>query len=257
MKYYGTGVAFPRTNQTLIINIGSNYHTSALYTKKSALHELNETIWINGRQDHYFMLGNEGQAEMYAIGIKLGMLPYLIHMPASETNNLAISAKHCFPKEIFDLRDQLAACHDRIIAFKKIERFLWSCILTQDLSEIKKIDWIQKSIHTYSVEKICHSLGYTRKRLLKESNFYIGDSIKASQGILRLNQTLKKIASGVSDKLNDMHEYYDQAHFINDFKQRTGLTPSQYKKLCTQFPMIKYTPNFLPLSKETFLQFIE
>ena len=38
--------------------------------------------------------------------------------------------------------------------------------------------------------------------------------------------------------------------------ERAGITPLQYRRLCQQFPAIRYTPNFLPLEQETFLQFI-
>jgi len=39
-------------------------------------------------------------------------------------------------------------------------------------------------------------------------------------------------------------------------KARSGITPLQYKKLCLNHPAIKYTPNFISMQRETFLQFI-
>jgi hypothetical protein len=67
---------------------------------------------------------------------------------------------------------------------------------------------------------------------------------------------LEKIATSASGSLSSMHDYFDQSHFIHDFKDRTGITPLQYRRLCRQFPFISRTPNFLALSQETFLQFI-
>ena len=63
-------------------------------------------------------------------------------------------------------------------------------------------------------------------------------------------------ASPTVPTLSAIHPYFDQSHFIHDFKARTGITPLQYRRLCQHFPFIRHTPNFIALPQETFLQFI-
>jgi AraC-like DNA-binding protein len=252
----GNGVAFPRMHQVIIINLGSNFNSSDVYNISTPGLEVNETVWINGKHDAPFMLGNKGGMAMYAIGLKLGMLPWFANLPTSETNDQAVGAENWTSREIFNLRLQLLECADVNAGFLLIENFLLNMLRHRDLSNLEKIKWLGQSIYTNSVNDICRTLGVTRKRLRKEAILYFGSPVKSIQGVIRFNQTLARIANSPNSSLSSLHEYYDQSHFINDFKTRAGITPLQYKRLCQQFPDIKYTPNFIPLKKETFLQFI-
>jgi len=252
----GTGVAFPRMHQVIIINLGSNFNTSDVYNISKPELEVSETVWINGKHDTPFMLGNKGGMAMYAIGLKLGMLPWFANLPTSETNDLAVGAENWTSREIFSLRRQLLECPDVNTGFLLIEKYLLNMIRQRDLSNLEKIKWLSQSLYTDSVNDICRILGVTRKKLSREATHYFGSPVKSIQGVIRFNQTLARIANDANSSLSSLHEYYDQSHFINDFKARTGITPLQYKRLCQRFPEIKYTPNFIPLKKETFLQFI-
>ena len=251
----GTGIAFQRMNQVIIINLGTNFTVSDVYTTSSREKATNSDVWMNGKQEIPFMLSNKGVTAMYAIGIKLGMMPYFADLPANETNEQAVGAENWTSREIFNLREQLLAT-DVQNGFLLIEKYLMNMLRHRDFSNLEKIKWLGKVIPTTPVEEICRSLGFTRKRLRNEAQYYLGGSVKSIQGIIRLNHTLSAIAHHSDKSLSSLHEYYDQSHFINDFKARTGITPLQYKRLCQQFPEIKYTPNFLAMQKETFLQFI-
>lgn len=256
MDTHGTGVAFQRTNQVIIINMGSRFSTADAYSTTSPGKEVTDTIWINGKQGHTFMLQNVGVMAMYAIGLKPGMLPYLANLPAIETNDLAVGAENWTTKKIYNLREQLLECNDVQDGFTLIEKYLTALLIKQDFHNLAKMKWLADAMQTTNVQEICRKLGVTRKKLRADTQHYFGDSVKNIQGILRFNNTLAAIANNSHQTLTAVHEYYDQAHFINDFKARSGITPLQYKKLCQQYPEIKYTPNFIPLPRETFLQFI-
>lgn len=251
----GTGVAFQRMYQVIIINMGTNFHSSKVYMPSPEPWEQTSSIWINGKHEAPLMIENKGITAMYVIGVKHGMLPYLANLPAIETSNLAVSAEHWTSKEIFNLREQLEEC-DIHSGFLLIEDYFTKLVLKKDIHQLEKIQWLSKAINNNSVNEICHTLGATRKRLRSEAQHYFGGSVKNLQGIIRFNSTLAEIANNPNKSLSALHEYYDQAHFINDFKARCGITPLQYKRLCKLYPGIKYTPNFIPMQRETFLQFI-
>lgn len=251
----GTGVAFQRVYQTIIINMGSEFTVSDLYTEKPIREELHDPIWINGKQEKTFMLENKGITAMYVIGVKYGMLPWLADLPAMETNELSVGAKNWAPKDIYDLHDQLFECKNIHEGFVLIEQYLTRLLLKKDIGNQAKITWLNQAIHTSRVEEICRILGVTRKKLRSETQHYFGDSVKNIQGILRFNNMLYDIAHTPHQSLSALHTYYDQSHFINDFKARAGITPLQYKKLCKLYPDLKHTPNFISTNRETFLQF--
>jgi len=266
----GTGVAFPRMHQTIIINLGAAFWAEDVYRPGVRLRATSDGIWINGKQDVPFMLENGGETAMYAIGLKLGMVPYFAGLPALETNNLSVEAEDWAQgarlrrSEIAGLRERLMECSVEQ-GFVFIEQYLLSLVSRQDLSALEKVKWMGRAMIHQPVEELCRVLGVTRKRLRSEAQFYFGDAVKNIQGIIRLNQTLGKIAAATiaegaaaqpEKSLSALHGYFDQSHFIRDFKARTGITPFQYRRLCRQFPFIGRTPNFLPIGRETFLQFI-
>lgn len=267
-KGSGTGVAFPRMHQAIIINLGTRFSSSDIYAPEASavVRETNSTVWINGKQDAPFLLENSGVTAMYAVGLKLGMVPYFANLPAIETNNLALEAENWASYEVFELQEQLVACESVTSGFLLIENYLLNLLRGRDFSDLEKVKWLGRTMYNQTVNDICRSLGITRKRLRSEAQHYFGDSVKNVQGIIRLNRTLATIAAattgtgraaGVGNgSLSSLHEYFDQAHFIHDFKARTGITPLQYRRLCQQFPFIAHTPNFIALPRETFLQFI-
>jgi AraC-like DNA-binding protein len=252
----GNGIAFQRSNQVIIINIGDHFSVSDVYSPGVGNTTVGHAVWINGKQGTPFLLSNKGVTAMYAIGIRLGMLPFVAGLPAMETNDTALSADHWVSMDSSFLREQLMGCADVHAGFGLIEDYLKKLIGRKDLSAFNRIKWLSEVVPVRRVEDICRSLGVSRKKLRSEGLHYFGGAVREIQGILRFNQTLSRIASEDDRTLSTLHSYYDQSHFIRDFKERAGITPLQYRRLCQQFPVIRHTPNFLPMERETFLQFI-
>jgi AraC-like DNA-binding protein len=71
------------------------------------------------------------------------------------------------------------------------------------------------------------------KRRQLERNFKkeIGISPKQLSKVIRLQATLQMLLNQTTETLTDIayeSEYYDQAHFIKDFKEFTGITPKEF-----------------------------
>jgi hypothetical protein len=145
-------VAFPRSNQVIIINIGDHFSVSDVYSPAAAKAEVGHTVWINGKQGLPFLLTNKGETAMYAIGIKLGMLPFVVGLPAIETNDAALSAEHWSSGGICFLREQLLACVDVHMGFGLIEDYLRKLIGRKDLSAVNKIKWLSEAVPVRRVE---------------------------------------------------------------------------------------------------------
>ncbi|HEX6427907.1 MAG TPA: helix-turn-helix domain-containing protein [Niastella sp.] len=255
LEVLGTGIALQRIYQTIIINLGSNFWVSDPY-KETAGREHTATIWVNGKHERPFMLDNPGPIRMYVIGVRPGTLPYFVNVPVIETNDNALGAEHWADPDIFELRSALKECENIEKGFQLIEAYFTGRISGQDLSMLPVISYLNEAMRTSTVQEICDMLGYTRKRLRAVVLRHFGSPVKEMQGIIRFHQHLAAISKDPQQSLSSLHTFYDQAHFINDFKARTGITPSQYRSLCQQYPAISHTPNFISLPKETFLQFI-
>lgn len=251
----GTGAAFQRVYQTIIFNLGANFYISPLYDRTAPGVENVSNVWINGKQDIPIMVENRGSTKMYVVGIQGGMLPYLTNLSADTTNNQATSAAVWGDPEIFTLHEELMTS-DVQHGFERIDFYFSRRLAKTNLQDIDRLRWLNEAIHTDTIESICQSLGITRKKLREDTLYHYGASAKNLQGMIRFNKTLASIAHHSDKSLSEIDAFYDQAHFSKDFKNRTGMTPLQYKRLCQQYNFIKHTPNFIALKKETFLQFI-
>lgn len=252
----GTGVALQRLNQVIIFNLGTDFTATDIHTGLARQEARTGSVWVNGKQETPFMLGNAGVTAMYAVTLQVGMLPYFAGMPALETNELAVGVEHWKATGIKEVHGRLMEQQDIQQGFRYIEACLMAHLRGADLSNLDRVRWLGQALYRASVAEIGGTLGMSRKRLREEALYRFGGSIKGLQGIIRFNRTLASIAGDSTQPLSRLHDYYDQSHFISDFKARSQMTPLQYRRLCARFPYIRHTPNFMAMTRETFLQFL-
>lgn len=95
------------------------------------------------------------------------------------------------------------------------------------------INFIQKQNGLLSIDQLEKHTGQHRRQLERQFASTIGLSPKKYCTITRVHSFLKHLQKNKQDNLTQCayeSGYYDQAHLIHDFRQLTGLTPSQYLK---------------------------
>lgn len=73
-----------------------------------------------------------------------------------------------------------------------------------------------------------------RRQLERYFKKQIGISPKQLGKVIRLQASLQMLANQKNETLTEIayeNHFFDQAHFIKDFKQFTGETPEQFKRL--------------------------
>ncbi len=91
------------------------------------------------------------------------------------------------------------------------------------------IEIILKKFGVLDVEKELNT-GISTRQLRRLFEFYIGDTTKTFSKIVRFQNTLKAKPSSQSLQQNKLFfdvGYYDQSHFIKEFKNFYGVTPSK------------------------------
>ena len=102
------------------------------------------------------------------------------------------------------------------------------------------IQQIQVARGYINIGELVDSSGYSQRyteRIFKES---IGFSVKKYAGIIRMQNALNMLADG-EDNFGEIYEelgYYDQAHFIHEFKKFTMLTPYAYKNSAQEIVIV-------------------
>lgn len=162
-----------------------------------------------------------------------GFLPFA-PFPIKEMENTAIPLEELFGHAGRKIGQQIIEADSTEQRIALIEVFL-----REQLAGSKAIDQlVEATVETIltangqvSIEELSRQNQVNRRQLVRKFASDIGLSPKQLSKTIRLQATLKALLSTEGASLTHVahqNEYYDQAHFIKDFKEFTGLTPKEF-----------------------------
>lgn len=162
-----------------------------------------------------------------------GFLPFTT-TPIKEMENTAVLLEKLFGKAGQEIEQQILNANSTSERITRIEKFL-----LDRLTDIKPIDRIIKStVETImtangqlSVDELSQLTQVDRRQLLRKFSSAIGISPKQLSRTIRLQSAFKMLLNDQFSSLAKLayeNEYYDQAHFIKEFKEFTGSTPKEF-----------------------------
>lgn len=168
-----------------------------------------------------------------------GAYPFL-NFPLSELHNQIVSANAIwgdFAAELYEQLNAATSAQTRLALFEQL-------LLTR-LSETPKglnavrygVGEIARSNGALSIKALRDHMGISQNHLLTQFNRMVGISPKTLARLYRLKHTLHSIVpTQAVDWTQIAHQagYYDQAHFIKDFREFTGYSPTNYLRLRRQ-----------------------
>jgi len=95
-----------------------------------------------------------------------------------------------------------------------------------------------------SIARMNEKIGYSQKHFTEMFKRTVGVTPKAYLKIMRFQKAVRTIDAVDRvewDMIAQDCGFYDQAHFINDFKHFSGFTPEQYAKIHTNYQ------NYIPV----------
>lgn len=93
------------------------------------------------------------------------------------------------------------------------------------------VDLMLRTKGATSVDSLVNGSRSNQRDLERRFNSKVGVSPKQLAKVIRLQAALQEMAGGQHDNLTSVAyecEYYDQAHFIKDFKEFSGVSPKEY-----------------------------
>lgn len=162
-----------------------------------------------------------------------GFVP-LSTIPIKEMENMAVPLDKLFGKDGEEIGESILKANSTSERINIIEAFLLKRLTDkQTIDNIVKstIETILNANGQFSVNE--HSLqnNINRRQLTRKFSSIIGLSPKQLSKTIRIQAALKSLLTKDVDKLTDLayeNEYFDQAHFIKEFKEFTGLTPKEF-----------------------------
>lgn len=244
------GTGLPKTAMSLVFNLEDSFK---LFTDKDFTNYIDyKKFWLAGLQTKPTNVESYGLSKMLVVQFRtLGAFVFL-NDPLHYYTNDYVTLDSIFSKEAEETWEQLQEAKSLNEKFLIVENFLYRKLLTNKLPNKKLISSIEILLDNkinLSISEICKQLNISRKHLNNLSKEYAGVSPKTLSSLNRLQTTLKNISSSKTGKLTTLayeQEYFDQAHFINDFKKFTDLKPNEYAKLVENNHSLKIVPHFIP-----------
>lgn len=140
----------------------------------------------------------------------------------------------CDGEDVLKLEDALLEDSSLNEKIESIENFLISLIKSNEVDLLIKtaVQQIFLSSGTTRIKELATSLNMSLDAFEKRFRKIIGTSPKQYSSIVRLTHAIRQKQSGQSiADIAYSFDYFDQSHFLKDFKLFTGKTPVDYFKL--------------------------
>jgi AraC-like DNA-binding protein len=172
----------------------------------------------------------------WAFGVKFragGFRPFL-DRPASTVTEGSLSWHDVFGRDADALASSIIACDDEHAMIDVATRFLSShraapdgntdtiAHIVADIADDRAILRVDQIVDRHDIGK---------RALQRLFNEYVGVSPKWVINRYRLHEAIERLADGVDVDWTELAldlGYFDQAHFIRDFRQLVGRTPGEY-----------------------------
>jgi AraC-like DNA-binding protein len=193
----------------------------------------NANVEFMGQRDRIFFARSSGETNLLGIRFKPGGVNAFSTVPAVSLLNEFIPADNVvhFPLREWESRlQETANDHEKIKLLNKLltsaiqptgKDWMWTCNIVRA---------IQSEENFSSIEELCSGTGGYYKKLERAFLRYVGYTPKYYSRIIRFNKALREISLQAASLTNVGYAcgYFDQSHFIKDFRQFTGTTPKSF-----------------------------
>ncbi len=161
-----------------------------------------------------------------------GMAYPFFKTPMQALSNTTVALTAIWGQMAVTLADQLSGLPNHETRALKVQQYLIQQLAASqmDLQVSYCLNQIQQSGGTVTVHKLTTALGLSQRQLSRKFQENVGLSPKAYLKVSRFVQSLQLLKRYPQRSLTTIayqSGYYDQAHFIHDYKTYTGHLPSE------------------------------
>lgn len=198
-------------------------------------------VWFSGIRNNFITIPSGRDSEMFIVNFHKGKAYPFTGMPVHELTDHVIDGELVMSKEILGLREVLLSLPAIGQKFKYAEKYLIRAFGSR-LHTNPFVDYAVNQIvlhpHLAVIEHIAGKVGYSHKHLIKIFREHVGITPKSFLKVMRFQNAIEETErTKTANWTRIAYEsgYYDQAHFIHDFKIFSGFTPTAYLERKSEF----------------------
>ncbi len=173
---------------------------------------------------------------VFGIKFRPGAFYPFLKSPVSRLTDRVISISEVFDVDTKSLEESIMSQEEDQKMIELAEAFLRQALPARDKNVTEAcriVDRIMADREITRVDDVVSRLGLNKRTLQRLFSQYVGVSPKWVIKRYRLHEAAEQLASGEVADLSKMAVdlgYFDQAHFIKDFKSIVGKSPAEYLK---------------------------
>ncbi|HTC44243.1 MAG TPA: helix-turn-helix domain-containing protein [Steroidobacteraceae bacterium] len=194
---------------------------------------------VSGARASSFILDTSKPLSLLGVAFKAGGGYPFVHLPAGELQDLAVPLDTLWGIRAEALRTELLETNSIARRFHILEEFLIRRLaLSPPRSPLVQfaLREFQDSSGAATVGDVVDRIGISARRFIAEFRHQVGLPPKAFCRIARFRQVIHRVSSATEVDWSDVAlscGYYDQAHFIHEFREFAGVSPSSYLRCRT------------------------
>lgn len=196
-------------------------------------HQQSKNCFIMGFCKKYTIFPLEPEFDYIGIRFLPGMFPQLFNIPAQALSNHFEALENILPDLAQLITTQISPDTNLINTQQLIDNYILNKIehiqLDSDTRFYDALLFIMKNQGVVSTGEDLQT-GISPRQLRRIFNYYIGTTPKTFSKVVRFQHILNAKPSSQSLRQNPLFYdvgFYDQAHFIKDFKILYGVTPTE------------------------------
>jgi AraC-like DNA-binding protein len=190
--------------------------------------------FLHGQLNRFMDVEATGKIGVFSIRFAPSGLRRFVNMNIDELTCNAIDVEDLWGKEGRMLEERIMTAPTAISRMKIVEDFL-SKRMTACETRLHAIDYCIRNMvlssEPTSIDRLAAEVNLSRRELERKFQNIVGLSPKRFLRITRFQQVLKYLEQNPSKSFTTTayaNGYFDQSHFIKDFKEFTGFSPTQY-----------------------------
>ena len=223
----------PDGNTEIIIDFDDRpqhiYDNQTLKEKQACHH-----VWASGVRTEFITIPSGRHAAMFIISFKKGMAYPFFPLPMNEMADRVVDADLLWRNDFALLRERLLEIDEINLKFEAVESFLLRNFQTRFVLnpavEFALTEIIRRP-DQINLARMNQNIGYSQKHFIDMFKRQVGITPKAYLRIIRFQTAIREIEQRKEVNWAIISQdcgFYDQAHFINDFKFFSGFTPEEY-----------------------------
>ncbi|HWY76002.1 MAG TPA: DUF6597 domain-containing transcriptional factor [Verrucomicrobiae bacterium] len=201
--------------------------------------------WLSGAQSGYLVIDVLSGSSMIGAHFLPGGIAAFLAPSAGELTDRVSELDGIWGAEATQLRERLLDAPHPPAKFRALEDFLLRKLVGTRRSpdSERRIDWamqrFQREPSVVNIAAVADETGLSQRHFIAEFRRRVGLTPKLFCRVRRFQQVLAELKSGRDVEWADIAlgcGYYDQPHFINDFRTFSGLNPTAYLRCRMDYP---------------------